>query len=767
MSQEGTSYLTLPPFPLRDELAWLGNVSVWSAPPDIRLADVKDGFLLGGGGHCSARLGMQPRFSTMERILAPHLSSYNFAENNNFRMDVVTPSRDFYPPFIFTPTSQHIWRVRNSGIVITAERDDTYEVVTVNAVHPYRHVFLRYASLRNISKKPITDIGLSFDAPPDVPFPAAGHRSLVLPLNDEEIMERLQEMQPAGRDYGPNYTNETQRNRYMVRGIIGGKVRGYQDLFAHWDEVPAGEAVHTLHYLAPGPRDDEASAIDSAQLIRHEIEATSVARLFQEIKSWWDERANERTLFTGSNQRFTELLENNAVLQTSVELPNGGFTVIDDYTGTWLRDHNGSHLHMLDLGQHEHVRASMDRYYGLDVTNRSLYSVYASDIQPANPLPPEPDWESIEGFITGDVPNFRTLWYGWYFKHTGDLRYIAERFNYMKGAFMRQKLHEHGFLAEYCYDETYGIGPVGPMRVGFSADNSFIALSAARTLAHFANLLHRDDADWLHNYAESIHAAIEKTFWLEKEGYYAMRVKPDGSLDKTPLSIGLMRPLWTGPSPDDDHAIKSALYTLKHLHGKNGFLRLIPTHDQTVTMAIGYLLSAMKKIGHPEIDRVFNDVLKWADPSGTFGEYLQESKDGPWECYEHLAHRNRMWESGINADSIIFALTGFAPNAFERSVTFAPYLPKGWTTFAAERFRVGNTRLSLLQEKSRGKHRITVRHDSGEPLNVHIVLTADSPRTVHIDKKVMDTDWQENRFGIFRAGLEHTLVSREQLIILF
>ena len=765
MAKKHYNYSSPPQFPLREELAWLGNVSVWSAPPDIRLADVKDGFLLGGGGRCSARLGMQPRLSKMERVLAPYLSSYNFAENNNFRMDVVTPSRDFYPPFTFTPTEHHIWRVRNSGIVITAERDDTYEVVTVNAVHPIRQVFLRYASLKNISNKIVTDIGLSFDAPPDVPFPAAGHRSVVLPLNDEEIMERVQEMKPAGRDYGPHYSDETQRHRYMVRGIIGGKVRGYQDLFAHWDKLKPGEAVHTLHYLAPGLRDDEDSAIESAQLVCHEIEATSVARLFQEVQNWWEERADERTRFTGSNKRFIELLENNAVLQTSVELPTGGFTVIDDYTGTWMRDHNGSHLFSLDLGLHNNVKRSMDRYYALDVSNRSLYSVYASDIEPVAPLPAEPDWESIEGFITGDVPNFRTLWYGWYFKHTGDLQLIAERFNYMKGAFMRQKLHDHEYLAEYCYDETYGIGPVGPMRVGFSADNSFIALSAARTLAYFANLLGRDDAPFLADYADSIHAAIEKTFWLKKEGYYAMRVKPDGTLDKTPLSIGLLRPLWTGVPADDDHAIKSAVYTLKHLYKKNGFLHLIPSHDQTVTMAIGYLLSAMKKIGHPEIDRVFNDVLKWADPSGTFGEYLQELKNGPWECYEHLAHRNRMWESGINADAIVFALTGFEPNAYERRVSFTPYLPAGWNTFASERFRVGDSRLSLLEDRSRGRHQITVRHDSGEPLNVEVVLTADAPQSVRVDMKATDVNWQANRFGIFRATLERPLNPNEHIVI--
>ena len=730
--------MIIPEFDLLAALPWLRDVSVWSAPPDIRLADIRDSFLLGGGGYLSARLGTaHDRISTMERILAPHLSSYNFAENNNFRMDIVRPSRDFYPPFTFIPIEHHIWRVRNTAIVITAEHDDIYELVTVNAVHPILNVFLRYASLKNISNQPIEDIGISFEAVPDIPFPIAGHRSTIVPLNDEELMERVEELKPIGRDYGPHYSNEVQRNRFMVRGLIGGKLRGYQDLFFHQKKLEAGESITALHYLAPGLHDSEESATESAELVRHHIEATSIQYLFQQVYSWWQEQAAERVEFAGDNNRFIELLGNNAILQTCVERVTGGYVVIDDYTGSWLRDHNGSHLYELDLGHHNNVRRSMDRYYGLDVSGRSLYSVYASDSEPQNPLPSEPDWENVEGFITGDVPNFRTLWYWWYFKHTGDLDFVAERFNYIKGAFMRQKLHERGWLAEYCFDETYGIGPVGPMRRGLSADNSFIALSAARKLAYFAKLLGRDDAEYLHDYAEAIHAAIENRFWLEDEGYYAMRVTPEGVLDTTPLSIGLLRPIWSGAAAaDDDRAVRSALYAYQHLYHENGFLRLIPSHDQTVTMAIGYLLSVFKKIAHPDMGCVLNDMLKWADPSGTFGEYLDEREDGPWQCYEHLAHRNRMWESGINADAVLYALTGFDPFTFEHRVSFAPYLPKDWQHFNARNFRVGMSTISLLQRREEGAHIITIRQESGEPLDVEVIVSGvQTQRTVHASEQ--------------------------------
>src|SRR6185312_491399 len=123
-----------------------------------------------------------------------------------------------------------------------------------------------------------------------------------------------------------------------------------------------------------------------------------------------------------------------------------------------------------------------------------------------------------------------------------------------------------------------------------SADNSFIALSAARKLAYFAAMLKRPDAAELEAYASNIEQAIEQAFWLTREGYYAMRVTPDGKRDKTPLSIGLLRPIVIDSlNLSNEHAIESVIYTFKHLYKKNGFIRLIPSHDQTITMAIGYL----------------------------------------------------------------------------------------------------------------------------------------------------------------------------------
>jgi hypothetical protein len=699
---------SFPKFKLRNSLPWLSDVSLWSSPTSEPRADSRDAFLLAGDGFISARLGVRGRVSTLERIMAPYLSSYNFGENANFFLDMVRPSRDFYPPITFTPISSHVWRVRNTAIIITAERDAIFELVTVNAVHPALHSIIRYASLKNLTRKPIKDVGISFEAMPDIPFPIAGERSVHEALSSTTILETLDEQRTVIVEDYPRNIQEHERYRYLLRGIVAGERRGLLDLYRRTEELAAGAIFEAIHYLSPSLSESAEAAIEAGSNCERVLTLKGISTIFQEIAGHWQASKEDSATVGTSEPLFTELIENNLLLQKSVERATGGFVVIDDYTGSWLRDHNGPHRVMLNFGHHESVKKSMDRYYGLDRSHQALLSVYPSDYEPVAPLPDEPDWANVEHFVPGDVPNFRAMWYWWYFQHTGNLEIVRQRFEYMLGAFMRQRLHENNYLANYCFDETYGIGPVGPMRKGLSGDNSFIALRASQILAHFADLLNDSTATMLADYRDTIHGAIDSTFWLARKKYYAMRVTPGGKVDQTPLSIGLLRPLWSGALfGDDPRGAASALYAYENLYHKNGFIRLIPSHDQTVTMAIGYMMSALKKMGHPGIDRAVNDLPKWADASGTFGEYLDETPKGPRQCYEHLAHTNRL--------------------------------------------RVGETRLSISIARSGNHQRVIIKGIEGSTLESSIQLLTKMSSTVKLDGRSIDTNWSKNQFGMHRS----------------
>jgi hypothetical protein len=259
----------------------------------------------------------------------------------------------------------------------------------------------------------------------------------------------------------------------------------------------------------------------------------------------------------------------------------------------------------------------------------------------------------------------------------------------------------------------------------------------------------------LQGYATSIETAIDKYFWLEDEGYYAMRIKPDGTVDKTPFSIGLLCPLWVDALPADaPKVVSSVVSVLDKLYRKNGFIRLIPEHDQTVTMAIGYLIYSLKKIRHPELDRSIKDLLKWADPSGTFGEYLDEEKTGPVQCYEHMAHRNRMWESGINTDALFFALTGYDPYFYENRIALEPWLPKGWDRHEITNHRVGENRLSLESKRIKQGEEYRLQGTFRHPLNVDFtVTTTNSKSQIACNGEPVPVGWAKNQFGILHQTL--------------
>jgi hypothetical protein len=229
-----------------------------------------------------------------------------------------------------------------------------------------------------------------------------------------------------------------------------------------------------------------------------------------------------------------------------------------------------------------------------------------------------------------------------------------------------------------------------------------------------------------------------------------MRQKPDGSIDKTPFSIGLLCPTWVDAlDANDEKVVRSVVTVIDKLYAKNGFIRLIPAHDQTVTMAIGYLIYALKKIRHPELDRAINDLLKWADPSGTFGEYLDEEKAGPVQCYEHMAHRNRMWESGINTDSLFYALTGFDPYIYENRIKLEPYLPKGWTHHKITHHRVGENRLSMISKRDGTKQSFELSGDFKYPLRIDFTVTSSRKKAaVNVNGDLDKGEWVANSFGV-------------------
>ena len=449
----------------------------------------------------------------------------------------------------------------------------------------------------------------------------------------------------------------------------------------------------------------------------------------------------------------------------------------DDYTQCFVRDCNGSHLWMLDTGHRDEVRRSLEFFFRMDAHAANFSNSYRLDSGEslAQPQPPywferetgsgEPDevagqrgerdtdkqedqrWTHI---TPGDVPNFRVLWYWWYHLRTGDLDLIAERWSYLRALIRLQKFERYGYLAGYSRDETYGIGPVDKLRRGSSADNSFIALAAVRALASMAERLGKNDESCeLAELADNIGTSIEEKLWAQSDGLYGMRITPEGELDPRACSPGLLRPLWVGAlGSDSDRAATSAEYVLARMMLSPGFIRIIPGTLYTTTGHLpAYLLVNMCKLDHPRAEQTFRELMSYVCPSGLCGEYYDQDSPVP----RVQMHRARNWETGVNADAVLYYLTGFEPDAYLGQFGLKPHLPSGWGGFKVANMPVGQSRLDLEVAAAQGalNYRVSNRGDDSAGMSARFVLPPSwSDASLRVDGRTMESTVEVSRYSV-------------------
>jgi len=124
-----------------------------------------------------------------------------------------------------------------------------------------------------------------------------------------------------------------------------------------------------------------------------------------------------------------------------------------------------------------------------------------------------------------------------------------------------------------------------------------------------------------------------------------------------------------------------------------------------------------------------------------------------------------MWESGINTNALLYALTGFEPTAYEKRAKFTPHLPEEWKFFTMKNFRVGDTHLSYRGERRGTGVSYTIAHNSGNSLMIKIHLTKQVLSEPKLNGKRIETSWKKNRFGVLTSDIEFPLSQGETILI--
>jgi len=227
-----------------------------------------------------------------------------------------------------------------------------------------------------------------------------------------------------------------------------------------------------------------------------------------------------------------------------------------------------------------------------------------------------------------------------------------------------------------------------------------------------------DEAADYRERAERVRQATEKYYWQEDRGYYAPAMSDlSDQVQPSPFAPINLRPLWIGYASDTARQRQNVLDSLKYLWREDGTLKTTPEFEPYVTMIPGYTLYALASIGHPAAEAALNGVLAAAEKSGGFAEMNEADNRPSDEIWGQ--HRIRPWEGGINAEAILYYLTGMEADAANGRVFLHPQMPRGWHEMTISNLPVGEAHLRL---EVKGEEATVIRQDD---THAQVLLAAD------------------------------------------
>ncbi len=490
-------------------------------------------------------------------------------------------------------------------------------------------------------------------------------------------------------------------------------------LFCELGTLQPGESFAKLAYFVISEADDQDD--DLFALVRERG-----FDLLDDAHRYWQEW-HERTVVveTPDQPEVGELLTISKYLCAVQQAKAGGYSPMDGYSYTWIRDSNGPVRYLSAAGDFESVRRHLEYHFRGCAAKGKI----------GNNLPLDLDVEQVPDIDWSQVPvepaessSFVILQHHWYYRQSGDLQLIRRHWPMLRRCLLGQAIDERGLLP-FHGDETYRFpgyrlfdaGKDVALYVSLetrSADSAFEYVAAAEALAEMAEELGKTEeaADYRRR-AEKVRQATERYYWQEDRGYYAPAMSDlSDQVQPSPFAPINLRPLWVGYASDTDRQRQNVLGALKYLWREDGTIKTTPKFEPYVTMIPGYGLYALAAIGHPAARIALNGVLAAAEKSGGFAEMNEPDNRPSDEIWGQ--HRIRPWEGGINAEAILHYLTGMEADAASGRVFLRPQMPQAWHEMTISNLPVGGARLRLEVE---GDEATVTREDDTD---IQVLLAA-------------------------------------------
>ena len=481
--------------------------------------------------------------------------------------------------------------------------------------------------------------------------------------------------------------------------------------------IPVGESVTLTLFIDFAPARD--SPVPALEISDPEalLEAT-----YHEWKSWIGDALSVKS----PDARLADFFENTLVLlKTQEAAGNGAVAVMARYSGAWCRDAYGPIRFYLLAGKFKEARA-IASFYDYATRLHGFGNRYPLDLD-LTTAPETMDWDKLTP-QHGDDPNILILHIYNVWRATGDNNYIRKHYGFMRRNLTGQfndscRLPFHG-------DETYQVYVMlqtkAPMRDFYTVDTNFWHVVAAGALSEMAAAIgENDDAASFADRAVFCRDMADQYYWNDDAGYYIPFVKKD-TLEPTdtPFADINLHPLWIGyADAGDPRQRRNVIATAKKLMNKQGTMRTSSRVSQYTGMLPGYLLYSLKAIGLTErADMAYNGLMTRAmSPTGEFGEAYGDNDH--WLDYTVYANVLRPWETSINAEAVLYYITGLKYDHRANRVTLQPHLPPGVNDISFENLFAGPHRIRVrIQRKENSTLDIEVTNTGEQAFEVELLL---------------------------------------------
>ncbi len=457
-----------------------------------------------------------------------------------------------------------------------------------------------------------------------------------------------------------------------------------------------GESFVKLAYMAV------ATDADYAQELATYVEQRGFDLLEDTYRYWQDWHKHTVIVETPNQPEVGELLTISKYLCAVQQAQAGGYSPMDGYTYTWIRDSNGPVRYLSAVGDFGSVRRHLEYHFRGCAVKGKIGNNLPLDLDVEDTA--KVDWSQVP-VEPAESSSFVILQHYWYYRRSGDLELIRRHWPMLRRCLLGQAVDERGLLP-FHGDETYRFPGYRLFQAGRdvelyvnletrSADSAFEYVAAAEALAEMAEAMGSEDeaADYRRR-AQRVKQATERYYWQQDRGYYAPAMSDlSDQVQPNPFAPINLRPLWIGYSPSTEQQQCNVLNSLKYLWQPDATPKTTPRFEPYVTMIPGYTLYALATIGHPAAEVALRGVLRAAEKSGGFAEMNEADNRPSDEIWGQ--HRVRPWEGGINAEAILYYLTGMEVDAASGRVFLRPQMPQTWHKMTIINLPVGEGRLRL------------------------------------------------------------------------